>query len=47
MRRSLGILFRRKNKCLTPVSIAQGLGFVDPLQTRLQVRRREEALYLK
>jgi hypothetical protein len=47
MRRPLRILPRAKGEPWKRCSIAEGLGFEDPLQTRLKVRRREESRYLR
>jgi hypothetical protein len=44
--RKLIKILRRRDKPLQQVSIAEGVGFEDPLETRLKVRRREEAFYL-
>jgi hypothetical protein len=45
MRRPLMFL-RRRHEPDAPISVAEGVGFENPLQTRLKVRRREEARYL-
>ena len=46
MRKLIRDLVRRRDIASRQVSIAEGVGFADPLQTRLKVRRREEAFYL-
>jgi len=46
VRKLIKVLVRRRDMAPSQVSIAEGLGSADPLQTRLKVRRREEAIYL-
>ncbi len=47
MRRFVSLFARGRSTPPRQISIADGVGFEDPLQTRLKVRRREEARYLR